>query len=346
MAKLQKPLNKPELWITQTYHGEKTKLPDTQCAVDISANVGNEVISVVDGVIEKVDVAGEYVSIIPDGGNFRILNVHINLIPVKMGQRVRVGQVIGHIAPNKGGSHLHFGLKWKNPAKPAPCPMDYFDRSIIFRTKYQAIKDIWFKGEDLDWSKFRDLSYIGFKIGDKVVFTDVQNIRKNSYIAPDNISGKTTVGQVGTIKDGVRVADGYNWFDIQFDGGGTGWIADVGKMEIYTPPVQPPVVPPETTECEKEVIRLQSEIDSLKASTALLDSKLRESQEERKRLEGLLEAEKIEFKELEERYKDLEEGKNRFEEEKNEAVKLLNEYKNGRFVWIVDFLEKLFPKKK
>ena len=38
---------------------EKTKLPDTQCAVDISANVGNEVISVVDGVIEKVDVAGE-----------------------------------------------------------------------------------------------------------------------------------------------------------------------------------------------------------------------------------------------------------------------------------------------
>ena len=117
-------------------------------------------------------------------------------------------------------------------------------------------------------------------------------------------------------------------------------------MEVYTtPPVQPPVVPPESTECEKEVIRLQSEIDSLKASTTLLDSKLRESQEERKRLEGLLEGGKTEFKELEERYKDLEEEKNRFEEEKNEAVKLLNEYKNGRFVWIVDFLEKLFPKK-
>lgn len=345
MAKLQKPLNKPELWITQTYHGEKTKLPDTQCAVDISANVGNEVISVVDGVIEKVDVAGEYVSIIPDGGNFRILNVHINLIPVKMGQRVRVGQVIGHIAPNKGGSHLHFGLKWKNPAKPAPCPMDYFDRSIIFRTKYQAIKDIWFKGEDLDWSKFRDLSYIGFKIGDKIVFTGVQNIRSGSGTSYSTTS-QTAKGMTATIIGGSRVANGYTWWDIRVDNGGTGWIADVGKMEVYTtPPVQPPVVPPESTECEKEVIRLQSEIDSLKASTTLLDSKLRESQEERKRLEGLVEGGKTELNELEERYKDLEEEKNRFEEEKNEAVKRINEYKNGRFVWIVDFLEKLFPKK-
>lgn len=345
MVKLQKPLNKTELWITQTYHGEKTKLPDTQCAVDISANVGNEVISVVDGVIEKVDVAGEYVSIIPDGGNFRILNVHINLIPVKMGQRVRVGQVIGHIAPNKGGSHLHFGLKWKNPAKPAPCPMDYFDRSIVFRTKYADIKKEWFKGEDLDWGKFGDLSYMSFKIGDKIVFTGVQNIRKGSGTKYE-ITGQTTVGQIGDIIDGVRVADGYNWFDVKFAGGGTGWIADVGKMEVYTtPPVQPPVVPPESTECEKEVIRLQGEIDSLKASTVLLDSKLRESQEERKRLEGLVEGGKTELNELEERYKDLEEEKNRFEEEKNEAVKLLNEYKNGRFVWIVDFLEKLFPKK-
>ena len=345
MVKLQKPLNKTELWITQTYHGEKTQLPDTQCAVDISANVGNEVISVVDGVIEKVDVAGEYVSIIPDGGNFRLLYVHINLIPVKMGQRVRVGQVIGHIAPNKGGSHLHFGLKWKNPAKPAPCPMDYFDRSIVFRTKYADVKKEWFKGEDLDWSKFRDLSYIGFKIGDKIVFTGVQNIRSGSGTSYSTTS-QTAKGMTATIIGGSRVANGYTWWDIRVDNGGTGWIADVGKMEIYTPPVQPPVVPPESTECEKEVIRLQGEIDSLKASKTLLDSKLRESQEERKRLEGLLEAEKIESKELEARYKDLEEKRKRLEGEKNEAVRLLNEYKNGRFVWIVDFLEKLFPKKK
>lgn len=348
MVKLQKPLNKTELWITQTYHGEKTKLPDTQCAVDISAKVGNEVISVVDGVIEKVDVAGEYVSIIPDGGNFRILNVHINLIPVKMGQRVRVGQVIGHIAPNKGGSHLHFGLKWKNPAKPAPCPMDYFDRSIVFRTKYADIKKEWFIGENINWALFKDLSHnnimSNYKVGDKIVFTGVQNIRSGSGTSYSTTS-QTAKGMTATIIGGSRVANGYTWWDIRVDNGGTGWIADVGKMEIYTPPVQPPVVPPESTECEKEVIRLQGEIDGLKASTTLLDSKLRESQEERKRLEGLLEAEKTEFKELEERYKDLEEEKNRFEEEKNEAVKLLNEYKNGRFVWIVDFLEKLFPKK-
>lgn len=238
---------------------------------------------------------------------------HIDDKILNVGDIVQVGQLVyrtGNMGYSKG-DHLHFQLKL-NGALVDPSQYVLNDENVSL-----------------------------FKIGDKIVFTGVQNIRKGSGTKYE-ITGTTKVGDVYTIEGGPRIADGYTWWDLA----GGDWIADVGKMEVYTtPPVQPPVVPPESTECEKEVIRLQGEIDSLKASTTLLDSKLRESQEERKRLEGLLEAEKIEFKELEERYKDLEEGKNRFEEEKNEAVKLLNEYKNGRFVWIVDFLEKLFPKK-
>lgn len=338
MAKFTSPLGN-ELWITQTYHtgGNNT-------AIDLSANADVPVYALADGIVTyRSSGAGSYCIQTVTDSILKIYYVHTYKW-VGANTFVKKGDVICYIAPTSlnGGypTHLHLGLQVGYNI------MDYFDRSIIFRTKYQAIKDIWFKGEDLDWSKFRDLSYIGFKVGDRIEFTGVQNIRSGSGTSYSTTS-QTAKGMTATIIGGSRVANGYTWWDIRVDNGGTGWIADVGKMEVYTtPPVQPPVVPPESTECEKEVVRLQGEIDSLKASTTLLDSKLRESQEERKRLEGLLEAEKIEFKELEERYKDLEGEKNRFEEEKNEAVKLLNEYKNGRFVWIVDFLEKLFPKKK
>lgn len=338
MAKFTSPLGN-ELWITQTYHtgGNNT-------AIDLSANADVPVYALADGIVTyRSSGAGSYCIQTVTDSILKIYYVHTYKW-VGANTFVKKGDVICYIAPTSlnGGypTHLHLGLQVGYNI------MDYFDRSIIFRTKYQAIKDIWFKGEDLDWSKFRDLSYIGFKVGDRIEFTGVQNIRSGSGTSYSTTS-QTAKGMTATIIGGSRVANGYTWWDIRVDNGGTGWIADVGKMEVYTtPPVQPPVVPPESTECEKEVVRLQGEIDSLKASTTLLDSKLRESQEERKRLEGLLEAEKIESKELEARYKDLEEKRKRLEEEKNEAVKLLNEYKNGRFVWIVGLLEKLFPKKK
>lgn len=364
MAKLQKPLNKTELWITQTYHGEKTKLPDTQCAVDISANVGNEVISVVDGVIEKVDVAGEYVSIIPDGGNFRILNVHINLIPVKMGQRVRVGQVIGHIAPNKGGSHLHFGLKWKNPAKPAPCPMDYFDRSIVFRTKYEDIRKIWFNGDNLNWSLFKDLHIGGsggFKIGDRIIFRQSVFIREGSglkYKAQQKaVPNETT----GTIKDGVRYSDGYEWWDIAIDGGGSGWCAwREGWYEKYiepvippeptpepTPPVQEPEVCLKCTEWEKRYKEAREKNEGLRVKLGALELKY---QEEHKALKAEKEKVKILEIEKEDLANDLNVARVEQERAEKERLKLQekhsDDYRNyTRWSWLIDMLNKIIPAK-
>lgn len=132
----------------------------------------------------------------------------------------------------------------------------------------------------------------------------------------------------------------------------SGWLSQVIKNvndKNYPPTVIPPTTPPSAPNCDeyiKQANILKEENKGLSEALGASEAQVRESQEERKRLEGLLEAEKIESKELEARYKDLEEKRKRLEGEKNEAVRLLNEYKNGRFVWIVDFLEKLFPKKK
>jgi len=291
--------------------------------VDVSMPIGTELYATVNGKVRLATTdsyGGKYIQIQTSDGRGHWC-LHLSEFKVKAGDMIQKGNLIG-LSGNSGhstGPHTHFGLQ---------------SNATVWSSHIDPLPDLQVLAESAR-----------FKKGDRIVFTDIQHVRAGSGKKYD-IQTKTVAGQKGTIKDNPRVADGYTWYDVQFDGGGSGWCADVGKMEIYTPPVQPPVVPPESTECEKEVIRLQGEIDSLKASKTLLDSKLRESQEERKRLEGLLEAEKIESKELEARYKDLEEKRKRLEGEKNEAVRLLNEYKNGRFVWIVDFLEKLFPKKK
>ena len=346
--------------------------------------MGNEVISVVDGVIEKVDVAGEYVSIIPDGGNLRILNVHINLIPVKMGQRVRVGQVIGHIAPNKGGSHLHFGLKWKNPAKPAPCPMDYFDRSIVFRTRYADIKREWFNGEDIDWSKFRDLHIAGesYKLGDYVEFTGSMNLRGGAGTGFKDIR-TISKGAVARIKDirtsqnalfygrgsDKQVNDGYLWLDGEFDGI-TGWFAVTSrvkksdKREITdvngakpvaipeptpepTPPVQEPEVCLKCTEWEKRYKEAREKNEGLRVELGALELKY---QEEHKALKAEKEKVKILEIEKEDLANDLNVARVEQERAEKERLKLQEDYEkknktNFRWNWLVQLLNKIIPEK-
>ena len=283
--------------------------------VDVSMPIGTELYATVNGKVRLATTdsyGGKYIQIQTSDGRGHWC-LHLSEFKVKAGDMIQKGNLIG-LSGNSGhstGPHTHFGLQ---------------SNAAVWSSHIDPLPDLQVLAESAR-----------FKKGDRIIFTDIQNIRKGSGIAYDLIS-KSAVGQIGTVWDEPRQTDGYWWYDIHIDGGGSGWCADVGKFQIYTQENQ--------TNCQEEVNRLLEQNRGLSEALGASEAQVRESQEERKRLEGLLEAEKIESKELEARYKDLEEKRKRLEGEKNEAVRLLNEYKNGRFVWIVDFLEKLFPKKK
>lgn len=192
-----------------------------------------------------------------------------------------------------------------------------------------------------------------FKIGDRVEFTDVQNIRSG---AGDKFEEqrKTIIGELATIKDGSRTSqneefgkganDGYIWWDMKFDNGGTGWVAMVDKFKIYTPPI---IIPPDpTVELNKQIEALKLEIEGLKEALGTSQNSLRISQERVKFLEDEKKTWEEEIKKLEEEVLDVQDEAKEWKRQHTEVVTELNAYKNGRFIWVVDLLEKLFPKKK
>ena len=310
MAKFRSPTGNNEIWISQTTHGESATNPNDlskQKAIDISMSGGTNFVSVCSGTVELTTTSGGgYISVIPDNASFRILYVHTKDWVVSKGQKVQAGQILGKIQTLSTGSHLHFGLKNISGVAPHPEPMDYFDRSIIFRTKYQAIKDIWFIGENLNWAKFQDLSYqntaMSFKKGDVLEFTGEQNIRKGSGTSYEVVRA-SKVGEIFTVADNPRVANNYNWYDT-----GNGWAADVGKFKVYTPPVVPPTEPPQPpqqTECEKQITALDNKIQALEATAGLLEDNLRASAEKVEHLEGVLKGEREEAKKLQVQYNEL-----------------------------------------
>jgi len=273
--KLGNPFGKGNLcYLTQTYHGSSNTAIDCYGTKYI-ANL--PVYAIADGKVGNYYKAGgSYISQYPDNSDLRIWYVHIYNC-VANGSYVKKGQKIGEIAPKSvnGGypEHLHLGLTPKGKYI-----MDYFDRSIPFRTRYTDIKASWFKSDGLlNWPKFKDLSYtnntMAFKKGDKIIFTGEQNIRKGSGTSyPVTISAK--VGMVATIKDNPRVADNYTWYDMDF-GGGSGWVADVGKFKIYVAPIipEPPVAP----DCKKyieQIDTLNKEIEGLKMGLGSLEELL------------------------------------------------------------------------
>lgn len=263
MAKYRNPFNSQELWISQTYHSTSSNK-----AVDFgNAPAGTPVYAVADGTIGTISSAyGSYLTQDVANSDHKLFYVHIYNFKVSRGQSVKRGQLLAEVAPQSvnGGypPHLHLGLQTQYNL------MDYMDRSIVFRTKYQAIKNIWFTGENLDWSKHKDLSFLNstmFKKGDTIIFTGEQNIRQGSGTTFPVISVART-GDIGTIIDGPRTANNYTWYDIRFDKGGTGWVADVNKMEIFVKPPTPPE-PPGQTECEKQITALNNKIQALELTT-------------------------------------------------------------------------------
>lgn len=347
--KYRSPFYSGEVFISQTYHPGSNNT-----AVDFgSRNVGTAVYAIANGVIQTVSpLYGSYLTLKVDNSDHTLFYVHIYNFTVKAGSRVSAGQKIAEIAPQSVNGnvppHLHLGLQTGKYL------MDYMDRSIVFRTKYQAIKDIWFIGENLNWAKFQDLSYentvMNFKIGDNIEFTGEQNVRAG---AGDKFASlrSSVIGEGGSVKDGPRssqnaqfnkgVNDNYTWYDIAFDNGSSGWVADVGKFRIYVKPTEP-LVDPQPMECEKRVIGLKSQIDILTISNTALGLQVEGLNDKIKGLEG-------EGRELNERYQTTKEDKDRFERERNEIIKEYNEFKlnsQANFIqklkdWFGSILEKI-----
>lgn len=188
-----------------------------------------------------------------------------------------------------------------------------------------------------------DFNMSTFQIGDRVEFTDVQNIRSGSGTTFP-VTSQTDKGMLATIIGGSRVANGYTWWDVSVDGGGTGWIADVGKFKTYTPPAPAPVDPCE--ELKKRIDDLLIEIKGLKEALGTSQNSLRLSQERVKFLEEGKKTWEEEVKQLEEQILKAKNESTDWHNQYIDKVTELNAYKEGRFIWVVDLLEKLFPKKK
>ena len=235
MSKLQNPFgNGKRVLITQTYHTGGNNIA-IDCVTD-GTNSNTPVYAISSGTVTTIAKnAGSYLCKTVDGAVFQEFYVHTARWVVSSGQHVNAGDLLGYIATKaeNGGyaMHLHMGLSTGNYI------MNYFDRGIDFRTTYQDIANDWFNGSTnnpINWSLFQDLNIgDGYNKGDRIIFVGEQNIRVGSGLQYA-VESSTYTGMVATIIGNPRIADGYTWYDIQVDGGGTGWVADVNKFVKYT----------------------------------------------------------------------------------------------------------------
>lgn len=92
------------------------RVTHTHAGVDFSVPVGTEIVSYIDGVVERVwndpDGYGKYVVIVSNQDGTRHLFAHMSDIPLQEGQRVAPGDLIG-LSGNTGrgtGPHLHWQI--------------------------------------------------------------------------------------------------------------------------------------------------------------------------------------------------------------------------------------------
>ncbi len=259
-----------------------------------------------------------------DGSGSRYIHSALGDVKVKVGDKLRPGDricstgVSGHVTAD----HLHFEwlTKWDDlNTRVDPEPFVMNDGGTIFN------------------------------VGDTVVFTGVQHIRKG---AGDKfmIQRGTVAGEVAKIKDGPRTSqneqfglgqnDNYIWWDMEFSNG-TGWVADVRSFEIYKEPETPPVSPPSTPNCEEYI----KQIDTLKQENSSLVEAQRASQERIKSLE-----ERVKFLEdtLKLRDEEMDEGDDQLDRviEERDTLKKQNEdlqYElsqlKNRWGWLEKFIE-------
>lgn len=295
-------LFKQDVRITQAYKGASHK------GLDLSTGKVEQPVylpkKAIEGYVWKVlsgySYGGKYYANSPiiyikhkDGSGSRYIHSYTKNVKVKVGDTIKAGGQVCATG-NSGysfGDHLHFEWlkKWDDIySHTDPVPLIFNENTM------------------------------DFKKGDRVQFTAIQNIRSGSG-TKYSITRSSVVGETATIIDGPRVADGYTWFDMKFDIGGSGWVAGVDKFKLFTGPV----VPPEQSECEKRVSTLESEIEGLRIELRASEeevSKLRESIVSTENvileLEGELEELKDEASDLGGALEELKRERDRIEREK------------------------------
>lgn len=294
--------------------------------VDVSMPIGTELYATVNGKVRLATTdsyGGKYIQIQTSDGRGHWC-LHLSEFKVKAGDIVQKGNLIG-LSGNSGhstGPHTHFGLQ---------------SNATVWSSHIDPLPDLQVLAESAR-----------FKKGDRIIFTDIQNIRKGSGIAYDLIS-KSAVGQIGTVWDEPRQTDGYWWYDIHIDGGGSGWCADVGKFQIYTQE--------NPTNCQEEVNRLLEQnrglSEALGASEAQVkerDKSLGEANERIRILEAEKEESKKDYLKLEDDYKRVFEDRNRIEQEKLMVQEELDRLKQSSnwskrlSEFVKEILERLFTK--
>ncbi len=92
-------------------------IPKMHTGIDMTADVGTEIYATGDGIVEKVDYMGGYgkIVIVNHGFGYKTYYAHLNGYNVKVGQKVKRGEVIAFLG-NSGvstGPHLHYEVRKK-----------------------------------------------------------------------------------------------------------------------------------------------------------------------------------------------------------------------------------------
>ena len=314
MAKFGNPLG-GTLWITHGYHMGIGNL-----AIDFSAVAEAPVYAMADGVVRGRNTGGgSWIRVDTSNSNIICWYTHVYKWTVNVGTTVKKGQLIGRIAPtsHNGGypTHLHMGLSFANSSN-YPRLFDYLDRRLSLNTRFASIANAWFTGLNFRWELHQNLSYLSntntMKVGNKVTFVADTNLRVGSGTT-HSIKSKSPIkkGAVGTLIDGPRIANGYQWWDVKFLDD-QGWVANVGgdRMSVTTravtnvngtvPAPTPPPAPVDPCKAQNDTIT------KLRKDVADLQETQRESSKLIQSANDQIEALQVQIKALEGANKKLE----------------------------------------
>jgi hypothetical protein len=362
VAKFRSPFAKNELWLTQTFH---TGAGNT--AIDISATAGTPVYALADGKITyRSSLAGSYCIQQVNNSDLRIYYVHTYKW-VAANSIVKKGDIIAFVAPTSvnGGypTHLHLGLQ------AGKYIMNYFDRGLIFKTRFSSIKKVWFIGEELNWSLFADLNYensVMFNIGDNIELSAQTRLRAGAGTGFDE-KHLIPKGAVGTVIGGPRSSqnkqfnkgdnDPYTWWDIKFIDD-QGWMANVTDTRFVktnkkvtkidgkypAPPPPPPQEPVPCLECKKlenDIIILRKENEALKNALSDANSLIETQKNEIKKLGAEVGQFRKDLEELQAQYDTLHVNFNRVENEKGDWMKKYDDLKKEQEQGQENFIKKI-----